>query len=243
VEFLWVALAVGIGAFIKSITGMGLPPIAIPVLAVLVGPYDAIVIMTLSTLVTNGYLVWAYRDAAPDARNLRAMVWAGVAGTPIGVFLLTSLSPAAVGLGLGILVLTYVGVALWKPRMSVTPAVATRIAVPVGLAGGVLQGATGLSAVILASYIHAMGVGQRAFVFMIATLFGAFAAIQAVGFVVAGAYSREIVMASVLATAIALIVLAAGTRLSPRISPVMFHRLVLAVLALSATKLIYDALV
>lgn len=242
-EILAVTIAVAIGAFVKSITGIGLPPIAIPVLAVVVGPQDAIVIMTLATIVTNAYLMWIYRDAAGETRHLTPMIWAGLIGTPIGVYALTNLSSTAVGLGLGVTVIVYVVISLWKPEFSISPAMARRLAVPAGVAGGILQGATGLSAVILASYIHATGLRQRAFVFMLSTLFGVFALIQAIGFLVAGAYTLQIGIASVLATAIAMVVLAAGTRLSPKVSPVVFHRLVLAVLALSAIKLIYDAFV
>lgn len=240
-EILAVTIAVALGAFIKSITGIGLPPIAIPVLAMVVGPQDAIVIITLATIVTNAYLMWVYRDAAGETKHLSPMIWAGLVGTPIGVYTLTTLSPTVVGLGLGVTVLVYVAISLWKPELSISTDTARRLAVPAGLAGGILQGATGLSAVILASYIHATGLRQRAFVFMLSTVFGVFALIQAIGFVVAGAYTVEIAIASVLATTMAMIVLAAGTRLSPKVSPVVFHRLVLAVLAASAVKLIYDA--
>lgn len=242
-EILAVGIAVGVGAFVKSITGMGLPTIAIPVLAVVVGPYDAIVIMTLSTVVTNAYLAWRHRDAASETRNLGAIIAAGVIGTPIGVYFLTTLSPTMVGVVLGVTVVVYVGFALLKPDMRIAGDKARRLAVPVGVAGGALQGATGLAGVVLASYIHALGIPPRAFVFMVATLFSVFAAIQAGTFLAAGSYTAELILASALATAVAMVVLVFGTRFAPRISPAVFHRLVLAVLTLSAVKLIVDALI
>lgn len=241
-EILAVVIAVGVGAFIKSITGMGLPPIAIPVLAIIVGPYDAIVIMTLSTVVTNAFLAWRYRDASVESRHLGSIIAAGVVGTPIGVYFLTTLSPTVVGLVLGVTVIIYVAFALLRPNVRIAHHTARRIAVPVGIAGGALQGATGLAGVVLASYIHALGIPPRAFVFMVTTLFSVFAAIQAGAFLVAGAYTTELIVASMLATAVAMVVLVFGTRLAPRVSPALFHRLVLAVLSLSAVKLIADAL-
>ncbi|MFP3915118.1 MAG: sulfite exporter TauE/SafE family protein [Actinomycetota bacterium] len=241
-EILAVALAVLVGALVKSVTGIGLPPIAIPVLALFVGPQDAIIIMTLSTIVTNTYLTWAYRDAAGQTRYLWTMVLAGAAGAPAGVYLLTSLDPTLVGLVLGVTVLVYIGVSLWKPHLKLRDPVARRAAVPVGLAGGALQGATGLSAVVLASYIHALGVPPRAFVFTISTLFQVFAVVQALGFVVAGVYTPDLVGASVAAAAAAMTVMVFGIRLSPRISPVAFDRLVMAVLGFSALKMLYDAI-
>lgn len=241
-EIVAVALAVLVGAGIKSITGIGLPPVAIPVLAVVVGPHDAVVIMTLSTIVTNGFLAWAYRDAVHDTKHLGKLMAAGIVGAPIGVYFLTNLDPKTIGLVLGVTVLAYIAVALLKPDLEMGPDLARRSALPVGLAGGALQGATGVSSVVLASYIHATGVSPRAFVFTISMLFQVFAVVQAIGFVVAGAYTTETVAASIVAAVAATVVLAVGTRFSPRVSPVVFHRLVLAVLGFSAIKLLYDAL-
>ena len=182
------ALAVTVGALVKSVTGMGLPPVAIPVLALFVGLRDAIIIMTLSTIVTNAFQMWTYRDAAAEARHLPRMVAAGVVATPVGVYFLTALDPTAVGLVLAVTVLLYIGFSLWKPELSVTDEVGRRAVVPVGVAGGALHGATGLSAVILASYLHATRLPPRAFLFSVSTLFGVFALVQVAGLVVAGAY-------------------------------------------------------
>lgn len=236
------AVAVVVGALVKSVTGIGLPPIAIPVLAVFVGPQEAIVIMTLSTIVTNAYLSWTYRDAADETRHLVPMTLAGIGGAPLGVYFLTNIDAVLMGAVLGSIVIVYVAFSLWKPNLAIREETARRAAIPVGLAGGALQGATGLSSVVLASYIHALGISPRAFVFTISLLFQVFAVVQAIGFVVAGAYNEGIVVASVVAAAAASVVLALGTRLSPRVSPRLFHRLVLAVLTLSAVRLLYDAI-
>ena len=236
------ALAVTVGALVKSVTGMGLPPVAIPVLALFVGPRDAIIIMTLSTIVTNAFQMWTYRDAAAEARHLPRMVAAGVVGTPVGVYFLTALDPTAVGLVLAATVFLYIGFSLWKPELSVTDEVGRRAAVPVGVAGGALQGATGLSAVILASYLHATRLPPRAFLFSVSTLFGVFALVQVAGLVAAGAYTPDLVVASVVAAVLATAVVALGTRFLPAASPRVFNRLVMGVLTLSALKLVIDAL-
>jgi len=241
VEIAAVALAVVVGALIKSITGMGLPPVAIPVLALFVGPQDAIVIMTLSTVTTNSYLMWAYRDGASQAKNLWTMIAAGTVGAPIGVLFLTNIEGRYVALVLGISVLVYIAVSLWKPHLRLSDRAAKSAAAPVGLVGGILQGATGLSSVVLASYIHALGLTPRAFVFMLSTLFQVFALVQLIGFWVAGLYTPDIITASLVAAVPATAVLAFGTRLSFRISPVVFNRMVMAVLGLSAIKMLFDA--
>ena len=241
-EILAVAVAVTVGALVKSVTGIGLPPIAIPVLAIMVGPRDAVIIMTLSTIVTNAYLAWQYRDAVGQTKHLGKMTAAGIVGTPVGVYFLTSLDSTVVGLVLGITVVGYIALALFKPDLALSPETARRSALPVGLAGGALQGATGLSSVILASYIHALGIPPRAFVFTVSILFQVFAIAQAIGFAAAGVYTQDLIVASIVAAAAGTFIIALGTRFIPPVSPVVFHRLVLAVLGLSSIKLFYDVL-
>lgn len=241
-EFVAVAVAVTVGALVKSVTGIGLPPIAIPVLAIMVGPRDAVIIMTLSTIVTNAYLAWQYRDAVGQTKHLGKLTLAGIVGTPFGVYFLTALDPTIVGLVLGLTVVGYIALALAKPDLALSAETARKSAIPVGLAGGALQGATGLSSVILASYIHSLGISPRAFVFTVSILFQVFAIAQAIGFAVAGVYTQDLILASVVAAAAGTFIIALGTRFIPQVSPVVFHRLVLAVLGLSSLKLFYDVL-
>lgn len=240
-EIVAVIFAVVLGALVKSVTGIGLPPIAIPVLAVLVGPRDAVVVMTLSTIVTNAYLTWTYRDAARETQNLPTMIAAGVVGAPLGVYFLTSLDPRVVGAVLGVIVVIYVVMSLSGKQFTIDDQRARRLAAPVGFLGGAVQGATGLSAVVLASYIHALGISQRAFIFSVSALFQVFALVQGIGFIATGAYTAELVAGSVVAAVVAMTTLAVGTRFTVRMSPTAFNRVVMAVLTFSALKLLYDA--
>lgn len=61
------------------------------------------------------------------------------------------------------------------------------------------------------------------------------------GFVVAGAFTGDIIRASIVAAVAATEVLAFGTRLSVKVSPPLFDRLGMAVLGFSALKLLNDA--
>lgn len=74
------------------------------------------------------------------------------------------------------------------------------------------------------------------------TLFGVFALVQVAGLVAAGAYTPDLVVASVVAAVLATAVVALGTRFLPAASPRVFNRLVMGVLTLSALKLVIDAL-
>ena len=116
------------------------------------------------------------------------------------------------------------------------------IGVPVGLVAGALQGATGLSGPVLATYLHAFRLRPPAYVLSISLLFGVFGAVQAVGLIALGRLTGRLALEGLAATAVAMAVLPVGVRLGTRLSRRGFDRVVLAVLVLSSVKLLVDAL-
>jgi len=63
--------AVSIGAFIKAITGMGLPPIPTPVMAAFLGVEHAVVVIAGPAQLTNTWLLWEHRRGAVAPLPLR----------------------------------------------------------------------------------------------------------------------------------------------------------------------------
>ena len=56
-----ILVAISIGAFSKGLTGIGLPTIAIPILAGFLGVEHAVVVMTIPVAASNVVIVWSYR--------------------------------------------------------------------------------------------------------------------------------------------------------------------------------------
>lgn len=241
--WLAVAIAVSVGAGVKGITGMGLPPVALPVLAIFVGVHDAVVIMAIPTVVTNTALITGNWDVRRANRHLPATVLAAVAGGACGAWLLTSLDERFVAVLLGTLVVAYIASRLLQPDWVLAGTAARRVGVLAGAGGGVLQGSAGLSSPVFATYLHALAIPQRVFVFSIASLFQISAAAQIVGLLVLGRYDLELLGLSVLAAALALLVLLAVRPLAQRVPHAVFDKLVLLVLAGSTSKMLVDALV
>lgn len=240
-EWLAVAAAMTVGALVKAVTGMGLPPVAIPVMAQFLGVQDAVVIMAIPTLVTNAMLSVRYRDARSESSHLPVLMATGVVGAVGGAWLLTTLDDRWLAVILAAAVLGYVVVRLRNPHF-VLPIRVSRPAAPlVGLGGGALQGATGLSGPVLATYLHALRLSREAFVFSVTLLFQVFALGQIGGLVAFGRFTPRLLGLSVLATVLATLVLAAGAPFADRVSRRAFDRLVMAVLVLSAVKLLIDA--
>lgn len=236
-----VAVAMMVGAFLKGVTGMGLPPIAIPVLAGVVGIERAVIIMAIPTAVTNAWLVWRYRDHFGQTRRLPTLVGTGTVAAVAGAWLLVRIDERPLALIVAALVGAYVVALLRNPDMELSGRTARVATAPVGVVGGALQGATGLSGAVLATYLHALRLPQAAFVLSISLLFLVFALGQAGGLVLVGRYTPAVLAESLLATAFAMVFLPLGSRLAPRLSRQAFDRVVLAVLVLSSAKLVYDA--
>ena len=54
-----IVVAIGVGAFVKGVTGTGLPQIAIPVMAAVIGVERAVIIMAIPGILSNGW--WSAR--------------------------------------------------------------------------------------------------------------------------------------------------------------------------------------
>ncbi|CAN5508321.1 sulfite exporter TauE/SafE family protein [soil metagenome] len=241
-QLLAVLAAILVGALLKGITGMGLPPIVLPVLAGVVGAQEAVIILAVPTSVTNAWLAWRHRAHASGTRNLKPILVSGAAGSLLGAWLLTSMDDRLLSVLLATIVLVYAAVVLRRPEASLSPTAIRSTAAPVGLVAGALQGATGLSGPVLATYLHAFRLRPPAYVLSISLLFGVFGAVQAVGLIALGRLTGRLALEGLAATAVAMAVLPVGVRLGTRLSRREFDRVVLAVLVLSSVKLLVDAL-
>lgn len=236
-----VAVAMFVGAFLKGVTGLGLPVIAIPVMASFVGVEEAVVIMTIPGVVTNTWLIWRHRESRSATRDLPALLATGVVGVAVGSWILRSLDNRILSLALAGAVVAYAGTLFVNPHFRLSPAVTRVASLPVGLAAGTLQGATGISGPLLATYLHAFRLPPRAYVLSITTLFQVFALTQVGSLAALGLYTARRLALSLLALVPTMAALALGARVANRVPPRVFDAVVLLVLLGSAAKLVADA--
>jgi len=237
-----VALAVVAGALVKSVTGLGLPLLTIPVLAQVVGVREAVVVMAPPTLLANAWMTWRYRAALGMVPNLWRLLAASVAGGIAGAALLERVNERALALVLAVAVLGYV-VRLWRdPDVRLADRTARRLALPLGLFAGGLQGATGISGPVVSTYVHAQRLPREQFVVAVSALFGVSGMAQTATLAGVGLFTPALLLRAGLATAVVAAVMAVGTRVADRLPQALFERLVLAVLVVSGSKLLWDAL-
>lgn len=242
VEASLVALAVLGGALVKGVTGLGLPPIALAVLAPLLGAEHAVVVLALPTVASNGLLVWTHRGSLREADHLMVLVATGIAGAIVGARLLVWLDDAVVALVLGVVVLAYAMTYLARPEVALPSRVTRVLSGPVGLAGGLLQGATGLSSPVLATYLHARRLPRGVYLASISLLFQVFALAQFVAVVVFGLLGPQRFGHTAVAVVAALVGVPLGMRVGRGLPQPSFERVTLAVLVLSTGALVLEGL-
>ena len=236
-----ILIAISAGALVKGATGMGMPLIAMPFMASVLGMQHAIVVLVLPIIVSNIWQVWRYRGERSDERLafLVPMLIACTIGVAMGTWLLTTLPERGLALTLGLLLLGYKVFRLLRPSFSIDPATANRFAVPAGLGAGVLHGATGISAPIGVTFIHAMRFSRDVHVFAISAMFLVLAAMQASSLWVAGVLRPAWMVGSVLALIPTFVVMPVGQWLGSKLSPAAFDRLILAFLGVIGLKLVF----
>jgi uncharacterized protein len=240
IEALVVVLAIGVGAFMKGVTGFGLPPVAIPVMAAFLGPEHAVIIMAIPGLGSNVWQLWSHRSARQECPGLPSMVAATVIGAVIGTVLLKTLDSALLTLLMAVLIVVYIAVLTLRPGFAFSSRVPRFASVPVGLLAGGLQGSTGISSPLLSTYLHGLRLRSEAYVFALSAVFLVAAVMQVSTLTVIGAYDWALLGQSLLAFVPIAVFLPLGARARHRMSSVTFQRIVLVLLGLVAVKLVLD---
>ncbi len=239
-ELAIILVAIGLGSFIKGVTGSGLPQIAIPVMATFLGVERAVVIMAIPGVVTNTWLLWRYRSYLRATRDLPVLLVTGIIGAVVGTIGLQRLNAAVLSLVLAASIVLYLVVFLGKSDFEVTPAVSRYTSPPVGVVAGVLQGATGMSGPVLTTYLHGFRMDKAIFVVSLVTLFQVFAVTQVVTLFRVGLYTEGRIVESFVALIPIMVIMPIGARLADRLSPRTFDRWILLLLVGTVGKLLYD---
>ncbi|MDZ7673524.1 MAG: sulfite exporter TauE/SafE family protein [Acidimicrobiales bacterium] len=236
-----IAVVVGaslIGAFIKSVTGMGYPLIAVPLITLVLGVEDAVVVVSAPNVVANFLLCAGARDGRHEARDLRPIVVFGMAGAVVGTFALVSVPEEPLLLALIATIVLFVVNYLRAPELPIDPATATRWSPAVGSVVGVMQGAVGVSGPVVAAWYHAYRLPKQTYVFTVTLVFGLAGLVQLLVILATGEYTLDRAVASAAAFLPVLATIPVGTALRARLGGRGFEQAVLAVLVASAAALV-----
>src|SRR6195256_1267199 len=175
-----IAAAFLLAGFVKGVTGLGLPTVAMGLLAVTMQPSRALAIVIVPAIVTN---IWQ-TFVGPYLRDIIRRLWPLMAGTVVGIWLnagmLTGPYARYGTIVLGVLLVIYAIVGLSKFSFSVARSNEKWIGGIVGLITGMVSAATGVQVIPSVPFMQAIGLEKDELVqalggfFTIATLALAF---------------------------------------------------------------------
>ena len=225
------AVTVLFASLLQGATGFGFVVVSAPIMASYLDPKLVIPVLVILGLTFNiPLLVHTRREFS--IRRIWPMMLAGAAFTPVGTFILTRLDAPEIKIILGVVTGTVsVALLLGFQRTARNQRLAS---IPVGIASGLLTGATGLTGAPVILFFANQGVEQRQFRADIVYYLGAVSVVALPSYAVAGVLTTEAVrLAAVLLPAGAVGVFA-GIWLSSRIPALVFRRLALGVVLVAA---------
>lgn len=224
------AATIAAAGVIKGVTGMGLLTVAMGMLGLFMSPAAAAAILVLPSFVTNVMQMLAGPAAGRLALRLWPMLLGIVVGTAGGVVLLTRVDPATSSLALGITLIVYSGYALAAPDLALAPRHEPRLGPVVGVATGLVTGATGVFVVPAVPYLQALRLSKDELVQALGLSFTVSSVALAIGLATHGALEFEQLGVSALAIAPALLGMWIGQAIRARISARRFRQCFLAFL-------------
>lgn len=230
------------GGTIKGAVGIGLPLIAVPVLAALYSPTTAIAVMVIPLIASNAWQLWIFRAAGAGRTGLVFMLLGCVVGVSLGTILLGVLSEAWLGLMIALVIFGYLGLRLGLPGLILRPAHARTAAMPIGLVAGVLQGATGISGPIFLTFVHAQRLSRETHIFVLSAIFTVLSVTQMLSLSIYGLMTGSMFLLSAACLAPIFLGMTLGQYLGRKLGQIFFERLTVLVLAITAVTLVARAL-
>ena len=234
-------VAIALGSLIKGLTGAGMPVVAIPVMAIFLGVERSVIAMTIPGIASNAWMMWSLRSHLRESRQLPTLLLTGGVGAVVGTWVLKTADQRILSIAVGVLVLGYVVLRLAKPGFRLRRSAERLLSPAVGLGGGVLQGATGMSGPVLVTYLHSCRLPTPVYLVSLVTLFQVFTMVQVGALIGLGIYSTTNLIDGLFAVVPMAIALPLGVRLAVRLSGRSFDAWVLGLLVVTAGKLVYDA--
>lgn len=230
-----------LAGFVKGVTGMGLPTVAMGVLGALLSPLAAASLLIVPSFITN---VWQLM-AGPHVGKLVARLWlmmiAIILGTLAGSAVLTSGDTSLATAALGAALVIYAAYTLLAQPLRIPSRAEGWLSPLVGLLTGIVAGGTGVFVIPAVPYLQALGLEKEDLVQALGLSFTVSTMALAGGLAWHGAYQFDNLAASALAIVPSLLGMWVGQKLRGRISPPVFRRWFLICLCVLGGEMLFSS--
>ena len=226
-----------LAGFVKGALGLGLPTVAIGLLAVSMPPARALAIVIVPAIVTN---VWQ-TFVGPYLRDIIRRLWTLMAGTVIGIWcgagLMTGPYARYGAIVLGALLVIYAIIGLSKFNFHVAPGNEKWVGGIVGLITGVVSAATGVQVIPSMPFMQAIGMEKDELVQALGVFFTVATVALAFNLTHAGLLNASTTVPGAVAMAGAFAGMFIGQAVRSRLEPETFRRWFLIAMVLLGTYL------
>lgn len=218
-----VVVAYLLAGFVKGVIGMGLPTVAMGLLAAVMTPAQAAAILVAPSLATNVWQMVAGPYLIGLLKRLGSMLLGMFAGAWLGNGVLTGANAKPAAIGLGIVLICYAVIGLSKIKFSVPRASEIWLAPVVGVLTGVVMAATGVFVIPALPYLQAIGLEKDELVQALGLHFSVSTIALALVLWDGGAFTLSLGTLSLFAIVPAVVGMYVGQRMRARISPETFR--------------------
>ncbi|MDF3212381.1 sulfite exporter TauE/SafE family protein [Mesorhizobium sp. M7A.F.Ca.CA.001.09.2.1] len=226
----WIGAVFLAAGFVKGVVGMGLPTVAMGLLAVTMPPAQAAALLLIPSLVTNLWQLLTGPSFGRLCKRLWTMMAGVMLGTVAGAGLLTGTHSGVASAGLGAALVLYAILGLLKLGFT-TPARGEALMSPlVGVATGLVTGATGVFVIPAVPYLQSLRLEKEDLIQALGLSFTVSTAALAIGLFKAGALASPSaqLVGSVAALVPALAGVFAGQALRQKMSVETFRKVFFA---------------
>jgi uncharacterized protein len=231
-----------LAGFVKGVIGLGLPTVAMGLLALVMTPAQAAAVLVVPSFLTNAWQAIG-PELLPLARRLWPMLIGICAGTWVGGGLLTATDGAQASAALGAVLALYGVLGLTSVELLVPARLEPWLSPLIGAATGVVTAATGVYMIPSVPYLQAIGLEKDRLVQALGLSFTVSTLALAVALAQDGALRVSVAGASLAALAPALLGMALGQWLRARVRAETFRVVFFAGSLLLGAYLVLRALV
>ncbi|MDX9859770.1 MAG: sulfite exporter TauE/SafE family protein [Rhodospirillales bacterium] len=244
----WLVVGIVVGAFlaagtVKGVLGIGLPMIAVPLIASVTSPAHAIALASVPIVVSNAWQAFHGGHTKDCIRRFWPMLAGVIVGTMIGVQILATFDQKFVAGILGFVLVAFTGLQAMPRSFTLDTRGERWLGMPLGLVGGVLGGMSSLFGPLLIVYLMALRLPKDVFVAAVALLFFTGSLPLFLGLVAHGILSPEQIALSSLSSLPVIAGLVIGRRLRHRVPQALFERGLSVILVVIGLNLIRRAFI
>ena len=217
--------------WVKGVVGLGLPTIALALLAATVGLSEAIALMLVPSMVTNVWQALAGGAFAPLFRRLWLLLAIACIGVWFGVWVLARGDAVLLTGLLGLMICGHAGISLATPQIPAPGRWEGVLSPAAGAIGGFVTGLTG-SFIPGIIYLQALGLSRDHLVQALGISFTVLTVALAVAFTRQDLMTADLWLMSALAVAPAVLGMVLGQVVRRRLSEALFRRVFFSALLL-----------